>query len=124
MRDAKQRLAGKKPFPRPGPHGGAAGPHAKSAWKPGNALYPSPAALVSCQLPGGKPNLITIAWCGNVNSDPPMLSISVRPSRHSYAIIEGTGEFVVNIPTVAQARAVDYCGVSAAPTRTNSPPPA
>lgn len=80
-------------------------------WKAGNLVLPAPAALVSCQVSDQTPNLITVAWCGNINSDPPMLSISVRPSRHSHAILVETGEFVVNIPSVAQARAVDYCGV-------------
>jgi flavin reductase (DIM6/NTAB) family NADH-FMN oxidoreductase RutF len=84
----------------------------KQSWKPGNVLYPAPTVLVSC---GGtqewKPNLITIAWAGNVCSDPPMLSISVRPGRYSYEIIRTTREFVVNIPSLRQARAVDWCGV-------------
>ena len=60
---------------------------------------------------GWKPNLITIAWTGNVCSDPPMLSISVRPERYSYDIIKTTKEFVVNVPSLRQARAVDWCGV-------------
>lgn len=83
----------------------------KEVWKAGNMVAPAPAALVSCRRGDERPNLITVAWCGNVNSDPPMLSVSIRPSRHSHAIIEETGEFVVNIPSVDQGRAVDYCGV-------------
>lgn len=83
----------------------------KQSWKPGNVLWPCPAVLVSC---GGtedwKPNLITIAWAGNVCSDPPMLSISVRPERHSHAMIQAMREFVVNIPSPQQAKAVDWCG--------------
>jgi flavin reductase (DIM6/NTAB) family NADH-FMN oxidoreductase RutF len=83
----------------------------KQSWKPGNVLWPVPVVLVSC---GGtedwKPNLITIAWAGSVCSDPPMLSISVRPERHSHAIILATHEFVVNIPSPRQAKAVDWCG--------------
>lgn len=84
----------------------------KQSWKPGNVLSPAPAVLVSC---GGteewKPNLITIAWAGNVCSDPPMLSISVRPERYSFDIIRTMREFVVNVPSLRQARAVDWCGV-------------
>lgn len=85
--------------------------HKKTAWKPGNLVVPTPAALISCGEPGGRPNLITVGWCGNVNSDPPMLSVSIRPGRHSHGIISGTGEFVLNVPSVDLARAVDYCGV-------------
>jgi flavin reductase (DIM6/NTAB) family NADH-FMN oxidoreductase RutF len=87
-------------------------PSEKLAWKPGNVLSPVPAVLVSCGGTGGwKPNLITIAWTGNVCSEPPMLSISVRPERYSYEIIEKTREFVVNVPSLREARAVDWCGV-------------
>jgi flavin reductase (DIM6/NTAB) family NADH-FMN oxidoreductase RutF len=84
----------------------------KASWKPGNVLYPAPPVLVSCGgFKGWKQNLITIAWAGNVCSDPPMLSISVRPERYSYDIINSTGEFVVNLPSLKLARAVDWCGV-------------
>jgi flavin reductase (DIM6/NTAB) family NADH-FMN oxidoreductase RutF len=84
----------------------------KHSWKPGNMLSPVPVVMASC---GGtkswKPNLITIAWIGSVCSDPPMLSISLRPDRHSHDIIKTTGEFVVNVPSLDQARATDWCGV-------------
>ena len=40
-----------------------------------------------------------------------MLSISVRPERYSYHMIEASGEFVVNLTTEALVRASDYCGV-------------
>jgi flavin reductase (DIM6/NTAB) family NADH-FMN oxidoreductase RutF len=88
-------------------------PIKKLSWKPGNMLSPAPAVLVSC---GGtkewKPNLITVAWAGTVCTNPPMLSISVRPERHSYDIIRQTGEFTVNLPTVRQVKATDWCGVA------------
>lgn len=80
-------------------------------WKPGNMLYPLPAVMVSCQRPGEKPNIITLAWVGTVNSDPPMVSISVRPERYSYDIIRETGEFVINLTTESLVKATDYCGV-------------
>lgn len=92
-------------------------------FKPGNMLYPLPAVMVSCQYPGsedaacvnpalaGKPNIITVAWAGTVCTNPPMLSISVRPERYSYHMIKESGEFVVNLTTEALVRAADYCGV-------------
>ena len=95
----------------------------KSAFKPGNMLYPLPAVMVSCQYKNGadpecknpalqgKPNIITVAWAGTVCTNPPMLSISVRPERYSYHMIEQSGEFVVNLTTEALVLATDYCGV-------------
>ncbi len=85
----------------------------KKSWKPGTMLSPVPAVLVSC---GGteewKPNLITIAWTGTICSEPPMLFISIRPERYSYKIIQKTHEFVVNIPSIKQVNALDWCGVA------------
>lgn len=83
---------------------------AKEIWKPGNMLYPVPAVMVSCAKE--KPNIITVAWAGTICSDPPMVSISVRPSRYSYDIIKDTGEFVLNLTTEKLVFAADYCGVA------------
>ncbi|MGN0278876.1 MAG: flavin reductase family protein [Lachnospiraceae bacterium] len=83
----------------------------KQTWKAGNMLYPLPAVLVSVADKAGKQNLFTVAWTGTVCSDPPMVSISVRPERYSYHMIEETGEFVINLTTEQLAYATDYCGV-------------
>lgn len=83
----------------------------KQIWKPGNMLYPLPVVMVSCQRPGEKPNIITVAWAGTVCTNPAMLSISVRPERYSYSILEETKEFVVNLVTKELTYACDYCGV-------------
>ena len=82
----------------------------KLVW-PGSALLgPVPPVLVSCGA-GEKANLITIAWAGTVCTQPPRVAISVRPTRHSYGLILESGAFVVNLPTTALAKAVDWCGV-------------
>lgn len=83
----------------------------KISWKPGNMLYPLPVVMVSCQREGEKPNIITAAWAGTICSSPAMLSVSIRPERHSYGIIKETGEFVVNLVTKDLVFATDYCGV-------------
>lgn len=83
----------------------------RESWRAGNMLYPLPAVMVSCQRPGEKPNIITVAWTGTVCSSPAMVSISVRPERYSYDIIKETGEFVINLTTEALVHATDYCGV-------------
>src|SRR3989338_5310643 len=81
----------------------------KTVLKPYEALYPVPVVLVTCVGKNGKPNIITIAWAGVVCSSPPCVSISVRPSRHSFGLIKQSGEFVVNIPTEKHLRETDYC---------------
>ena len=83
----------------------------KQTWRAGNMLYPVPAVMVSLAREGEKPNIITVAWAGTINSDPAMLSISVRKERYSHAILSETGEFVVNLVHEPLVRACDYCGV-------------
>lgn len=83
----------------------------KELWKPGNMLYPLPVVMVSLADRDGKPNIITIAWAGTVCTNPPMVSISVRPERYSYPILKETGEFVINLTTKELAFATDYCGI-------------
>ncbi len=83
----------------------------KKTITPSTFLCPTPVALVTCRDKGGRPNIITIAWTGVICSDPPMLSISIRPSRYSHGIIKDTGEFVVNLPPVDIIRKVDLCGI-------------
>lgn len=84
---------------------------AKQTWKAGNMLYPLPAVMVSVADAQGNSNIITIAWAGTICTNPPMVSISVRPERYSYHMIEETGEFVINLTTEKLAYATDYCGV-------------
>ena len=74
-------------------------------------LYPVPAVLVTVADREGNSNIFTVAWAGTICTNPPMLSISVRPERHSYHMMKETGEFVVNLATESMAWATDYCGV-------------
>lgn len=83
----------------------------KVSWKPGNMIYPLPVVMVSCQDKEGKANIITVAWTGTINTNPPMAYISVRPSRYSYDLIKQSKEFVINLTTRDLVKATDYCGV-------------
>lgn len=83
----------------------------KQSWKPGNMLYPLPAVMVSVSDGNGKDNIITVAWAGTVCTNPPMVSVSIRPERFSYEMIRRTGEFVINLTTEKLAFATDFCGV-------------
>ena len=80
---------------------------------PSTMLNPTPVVLVSC-ADAGHPenrNMITLAWAGTINSDPPMVSVSIRKERYSHGLIDASGEFVVNLADESMARAVDLCGV-------------
>ena len=84
---------------------------AKISFKPGNMLYPLPAVMVSVADREGRTNIITVAWAGTICTNPPMVSISIRPSRYSHHMIMETGGFVINLTTRELVRATVYCGV-------------
>ena len=80
---------------------------------PSTLLSPTPVVLVSCaekDRPENR-NMITLAWAGTVNSEPPMVSVSIRKERYSHSMILESGEFVVNLADEDMCRAVDFCGV-------------
>lgn len=82
----------------------------KVLWKPGTFLYPLPVVLVSCG-DMEKSNIITVAWTGIINTNEPMVYISVRPERYSYKLIKENMEFVINLTNDKLAYATDWCGV-------------
>ena len=84
----------------------------KTLLLPREALYPVPVVLVTSLDPATEQaNIITIAWCGIVCSEPPQVSISIRPHRHSHGVIAKTKEFVINIPSASHLIETDRCGV-------------
>lgn len=80
---------------------------------PCTLLAPVPAVMIGvCGTKAtDKPNLITLAWVGTVNSHPPMVSISVRKERYSHALLVDSGEFTINMVGKPLLKAMDYCGV-------------
>jgi len=58
----------------------------------------------------GKPNAMAIAWHSPISHDPPLLAVAVSPRNYSHELIDRSGEFVLNVPTVRIAREVHFCG--------------
>ena len=73
-------------------------------------ISPMPALLVGANVEG-KPTFMTVAWGGIANGEPPMISLAIRPHRYTLLGIRENSQFSVNVPSVAQIREVDYCGV-------------
>ena len=72
-------------------------------------LFPMPVVLVSAKS-GAQENLLAIAWCGIVCSEPPTVAVSVRPSRFTSQLIKNSGEFVINIPSEKLLDEIDKAG--------------
>lgn len=82
---------------------------------PSTMLAPVPVVMVTTGAAGydnRRANIVTVAWTGTVNSEPPMLSVSLKPCRHSHQAVVQTGEFVVNLVPRELAAVCDYCGVT------------
>jgi len=73
-------------------------------------LHPYPTFLVTCGTRDERPNIITIAWLIPVSVDPPLVALSVRPTRHSYGLLARSREFVVNVPSYELADEALRCG--------------
>jgi flavin reductase (DIM6/NTAB) family NADH-FMN oxidoreductase RutF len=73
-------------------------------------LHPMHTVLVSCTNNTNKPNIITLAWAMPTSTNPPLIALSIAPTRHSHTLIEQSGEFTVNIPTLETLQAVYACG--------------
>ena len=77
-------------------------------------LQPGPASVVvmaTCVGNEGKPNIITLGMYMAISLRPPMVCIGVAPQRYSHGLIEETGEFVVNVPSIDLEEEMHYCGM-------------
>jgi flavin reductase (DIM6/NTAB) family NADH-FMN oxidoreductase RutF len=73
-------------------------------------LHPMHTVLVSCIGKAGKPNITTLAWAMPASQDPPLVTISVSPKRHSHTLIKESQEFIINIPTLELLQSTLACG--------------
>ncbi|MCK4477474.1 flavin reductase family protein [Candidatus Bathyarchaeota archaeon] len=73
-------------------------------------LHPMHTVLVTCIGKAGKANIITLAWVMPASINPPLVAISVKPTRHSHGLVREAREFVVNIPTMKIVQETLFCG--------------
>lgn len=68
-------------------------------------LEPGPVVLVSSPWQG-RTNIMTLGWHCVMEFSPSLLGCMIWSGNHSFAMIRGSGECVINLPTVALADAV------------------
>jgi flavin reductase (DIM6/NTAB) family NADH-FMN oxidoreductase RutF len=85
----------------------------KEQLTPNTTLYPVPVVLITCGV-GDEANVFSLNRIASCNAEPPMISISVRPSRASHDLIQKLGEFVVNIPWPEMELVSDFVGSTTA----------
>ena len=83
----------------------------KQALRPSVALFPLPVTLVTVGEHPGVSNIITLAWDCTFSAQPPLLTMSIGPRKHSVAMLKANGEFVVNLAPRSLMRQADLCGM-------------
>jgi flavin reductase (DIM6/NTAB) family NADH-FMN oxidoreductase RutF len=73
-------------------------------------LICSPPTVMVGTMINGKPNFMTAAWCGVASSNPPMISVGIRPGRYTMQGIKNK-EFSINIPSADLVKEADFCGM-------------
>jgi len=84
----------------------------KRSLGPATLVLPTPVWVIGTYDSEGRPNAMTAAWGGVACSKPPAVSVSLREATYSYANIVDRKAFTVSIPSVAQARQVDFLGIA------------
>jgi flavin reductase (DIM6/NTAB) family NADH-FMN oxidoreductase RutF len=69
--------------------------------------------LVSCGE-REEANVITVGMYMPISARPPLVCIGIAPQRYSHQLIEKTGEFIVNSPSISIEKEMHYCGVNSA----------
>lgn len=75
-----------------------------------NFLYPMPITLVGAYV-NGKPNYLTVAFCGIVHVSPPMIAVTLGKMHYTNEGIRENHCFSVNIPSRHMVEVTDYCGM-------------
>jgi len=55
-------------------------------------------------------NIITVGMYMPISVRPPLVCIGIAPQRYSHQLIEETGEFIVNSPSISIEHEMHYCG--------------
>ena len=82
----------------------------KTKLGPNTIMFPYPTVLVGATV-NGKPNFMTASWVGIACSNPPAISVAIRPERYTYMGVIEHNTFSINVPGSNLAKATDFCGI-------------
>jgi len=81
-----------------------------------NCKYPEWLVFVVAVDKDGRPNLMPAGWVAFASGSPPMVTVALHPRRHTHALIEQTGEFVLAWAGEGQAELVKFAGATSGRT--------
>ena len=74
------------------------------------ASSPNPFALLSARTPDGRDNLMAVSWWTYASNHPPMVAVCLSKKGYSGALIEGGGDFVLNLVGAELKDSAFACG--------------
>lgn len=83
----------------------------KKSFGPKTLIYPTPVWLIGTYDKEGKPNAMTVAWCGVCSSQPPCVAVSIRKATYTHGNIVNRKAFTVNVPSASYVKQADYFGL-------------
>lgn len=83
----------------------------KKSLGPKTLVYPTPVFVIGTYDTLHRPNVMTVAWAGICNSQPPSVAISLRKATHSYGNLVRRQAFTVSVPSEDQVKLADYFGL-------------
>ncbi len=75
-----------------------------------NFLYPMPVVIIGTQV-DSKANFSTVAYCGIVQNQPPMIAVTLGKIHHTNKGIHQNNCFSVNMPSENMVKVTDYIGL-------------
>jgi flavin reductase (DIM6/NTAB) family NADH-FMN oxidoreductase RutF len=83
----------------------------KKTLGPGITFFPQPATWIVSVDREGTIDIMTASWVSLVSKTPPTIALSLHHGRQSYANIQQSGAFTVNVIPSAEVVAGDLCGL-------------
>ena len=83
----------------------------KKTLGPGITFFPQPATWIVSVDSEGTIDVMTASWVSVVSKTPPTIGLSLHHGRQSYANIQQSGAFTVNVIPSSQVVAGDFCGL-------------
>ena len=75
-------------------------------------IFPNPVLVLGTYDESGMPNAATFAWGGVASSNPPAISVAVRPSRYTYENLMKRKAFTASLATEEYLAEIDYFGIA------------
>ena len=72
-------------------------------------LYPRPVIVISASADGHE-SAMAASWCSPISRNPPLVMVSIAPTRYTYELIRKSNEFAINVLDYRYYKEVNFLG--------------